>query len=87
VTRIAVFGHSLALLSEAGTTSPTCGHGALLGGPANSVAPAQRHKTSAITAPQCGPAFINAVTLVAIASIFFMKAGMRLYHPVEVHPK
>jgi len=32
-------------------------------------------------------AFINAVTLVAIAFYIFYEAGMRLYHPVEVHPK
>jgi cobalt-zinc-cadmium efflux system protein len=32
-------------------------------------------------------AFINAVTLVVIAFYIFYEAGMRLYHPVEVHPK
>jgi cobalt-zinc-cadmium efflux system protein len=79
--------HSLALLSEAGHNVTD-----LLALVLSWVAvfiqmrPPSSTKTFGYHRAGVLAAFINALTLVGIAFYIFYEAGMRLYHPVEVHP-
>jgi cobalt-zinc-cadmium efflux system protein len=80
--------HSLALLSEAGHNLTD-----LLAMVLSWVAlfiqtrPPSRTKTFGYQRAGVLAALINAITLVGIAFYIFYEAGMRLYSPVEVHPR
>lgn len=89
VTAVAgIRAHSLALLSEAGHNL-TDVLAMVLSWVALRIQsrPPNASKTFGYHRAGVLAAFINAVTLVAIAFYIFYEAGMRLYHPVEVHPK
>ncbi|MBZ5522653.1 MAG: cation diffusion facilitator family transporter [Acidobacteriia bacterium] len=89
VTAVAgIRAHSLALLSEAGHNLTD-----LLAMVLSWVAlliqarPPSATKTFGYHRAGVLAALINAVTLVAIAFYIFYEAAMRLYNPIEVHPK
>lgn len=89
VTTVAgIRAHSLALLSEAGHNVTD-----LLAMVLSWVAlliqarPPSATKTFGYQRAGVLAALINAITLVGIAFYIFYEAGLRLYHPVEVHPK
>jgi cobalt-zinc-cadmium efflux system protein len=80
--------HSLALLSEAGH-NVTDVLAMVLSWVALFIQSRPPSKTKTFGYHRAGvlAALINAVTLVLIAFYIFYEAGMRLYAPVEVHPK